>query len=81
MTIKFSENGPEIPSALLDALIAGDVVFICGAGISAPQLPHFRLLVQQVYDQLNAEMDPSEEASFIAGRYEEALGSDRKSVV
>lgn len=81
MTIKFSENGPEIPSALLDALIAGDVVFICGAGISAPQLPHFRLLVQQVYDRLNAEMDPSEEASFLAGRYEEALGSLSRRLV
>ncbi len=75
MTIQFSENGPEIPSALLDALIGGDVVFVCGAGISAPQLPHFRLLVEQVYARLNAEMEPSEEASFTAGRYEEALGS------
>jgi len=75
VTIKFSENGPEIPGALLDALIAGDVVFVCGAGISAPQLPHFCLLVKQVYARLNAEMEPSEEASFTAGRYEEVLGS------
>jgi hypothetical protein len=75
VTIQFSENGPEIPSALLDALIGGNVVFVCGAGISAPQLPHFRLLVEQVYTRLNAEMEPSEEASFKAGRYEEALDS------
>ncbi|WP_428155305.1 SIR2 family protein [Brevundimonas sp.] len=81
MTIRFSENGPEIPSALLDALIAGDVVFVCGAGISAPQLPHFRLLVEQVYAGLNAEMEPSEEASFQAGRYEEALGSLSRRMV
>lgn len=75
MSISFSKKGPEIPTPLLEALIAGDVVFVCGAGVSAPQLPGFKDLVEQTYDKLGVPMDASESLSFQEKRYEEALGS------
>lgn len=75
MSIRFSKNGPEIPVPLLEALIAGDVVFVCGAGVSAPQLPGFGLLVEQTYAALDVQMDESEQLSFNEKRFEEALGS------
>lgn len=75
MTIRFSEAGPEIPPTLLDALIAGDVVFVCGAGVSMPQLDDFRTLTRKTFERLRVDMDSSEQRSFDAERYEEALGS------
>ncbi len=47
-------NGPDIPSALLQAHEEGRVVFFCGAGIScAADLPLFKGLVNEIYKQLN----------------------------
>lgn len=75
MTLRFSDRGPEFPSALVDALIAGDVVFLCGSGISAPQLPDFKRLVDQTYERLGIEMDASEKHSYDNLRFEEVLGA------
>lgn len=81
MPLQFSEEGPEFPSALVDALLKGEVVFLCGAGISAPQIPGFAGLVDSCYEKLNLEKDRSEHLSYAAERYEEALGSLSRRIV
>lgn len=81
MPLRFSEEGPEFPSPLVDALLRGEVVFLCGAGISAPQLPSFAGLVDRCYEELNLEKDRSEHLSYEAGRFEEVLGSLSRRIV
>lgn len=75
LSLRLSESGPEFPSELVDALLAGEVVFLCGTGISAPQLPDFKSLVEQTYAHLGIEMDASESRSFDNQRFEEVLGA------
>lgn len=75
MSLRFSSTGPEFPSALIDALFAGDVVFLCGTGISAPQLPDFKQLVDRLYARLGVDMSPSEHRAYAGERFEEVLGS------
>lgn len=81
MSLCFSKEGPAFPEQLVDALLAGEVVFLCGAGISAPQLPGFDGLVTQCFDRLNLEMSASEKKSFKDGRFEEVLGSLSRRIV
>ena len=81
MSIRFSTDGPAFPEHLVDALLRGEVVFLCGAGISAPQLPGFEGLVRQCFSRLNVDMTPSEKLSFTEHRYEEALGSLSRRIV
>lgn len=84
--MRFSENGPDIPSKLIDAALRGEVVFLCGAGVSQPDLPNFEQLTQNVFTHLGLAMDAAERHSFEAKRYEETLGSlsrrlaDRRSL-
>ena len=75
MTVRFSGDGPKIPAELLDSLLAGEVVFLCGTGISAPQLPDFPRLVEETFLELSVEKTDSERTAFDAGRFEEVLGS------
>ena len=75
MTLRISENGPEFPSALVDSVLAGEVVFLCGTGISAPQLPDFKHLVERTYEALTVDKTNSEQSAFNQGRFEEVLGS------
>jgi len=65
----------------VDALLAGDVVFFCGAGISAPQMPTFAGLVERCFIDLNVPMEPTEARSCEEGRFEEALGALRRRIV
>jgi len=81
MSLRFSEAGPEFPEQLVDALLTGDVVFLCGAGVSAPQLPGFGALVKRCFAGLNVEMSASEQLSFNENRFEEALGSLSRRIV
>lgn len=81
MPLRFSDEGPDFPSPLVDALLKGDVVFLCGAGISAPQLPSFSGLVDRCYEALNLVRDRSEQLSYDAGRFEEVLGSLSRRIV
>ena len=81
MSLRFSEAGPEFPEQLVDALLTGDVVFLCGAGVSAPQLPGFGALVTRCFADLNVDMSASEQLSFKENRFEEALGSLSRRVV
>lgn len=58
--ISLGEGLPPIPERLLLAHARGDVLFICGAGVSMPAgLPDFRQLVLDVY----ARLDPAAHAS------------------
>lgn len=75
MELRLSESGPAFPFALVDAMLDGKVVFLCGAGISAPMLPGFWALVTKCFEQLSVEYTLAEKASLGAGRYEEVLGS------
>nr|WP_239007479.1 SIR2 family protein [Burkholderia diffusa] len=73
--MQFSNDGPAFPYTLVDAMLAGDVVFLCGAGVSAPQLPMFGALVEKVYPRVGLEPTPAELATIEARRYEEVLGA------
>ena len=75
MTLRLSNGGPEFPGELIDSLLAGEVVFLCGTGVSAPQMPDFRQLVERTYETLAIERTDSEQYAFEAGRFEEVLGS------
>ncbi len=75
MTLRFSNDGPEFPDEFVDALLGGEVVFLCGTGVSAPQMPGFRSLVERTYEALSVEKTESEQRAFAEDRYEEVLGS------
>lgn len=75
MSLRFSDDGPAFPHELVDAMLNGDVVFLCGAGVSAPQLPMFGELVDLVYPHVGLEPTPAERATRASGRYEEVLGA------
>ena len=69
MSLRFSNDGPEFPNVFVDALLAGDMVFLCGAGVSAPQMPGFRSLVERTYEILGVEMTVSEKNAFEKGLF------------
>ena len=75
MPLCFSTDGPEFPNAFVDSLLAGDVVFLCGAGVSAPQMPDFGRLVENTYEALSVEKTDSEKSAFEKDLFEEVLGS------
>ena len=81
MSLQYFEDGPTFPDELLDPLMAGEVVFLCGAGVSFPQLPGFKDLVEKTFDHLGLEMDAGEQAAFGGNRYEEVLGSLARRLV
>ena len=74
-TLRFSDDGPEFPGDFAHSLLAGDVIFLCGTGVSAPQMPDFPQLVDRTYRRLAVERTDSEQFSFDQGRFEEVLGS------
>ncbi|MBK0022872.1 SIR2 family protein [Brucella pseudogrignonensis] len=67
--------GPDFPDALVDELLEGDVVFLCGAGVSLPQLPSFEGLVERVYERLGLERTRAENLAFDQKKFEEVLGA------
>ena len=54
--MRFIENGPSVPDALLNARDEGSVVFFCGAGVSQARagLPNFFGLAEAVLQELGA---------------------------
>lgn len=74
-TLRFSNDGPEFPGDFVDSLLSGEVIFLCGTGMSAPQMPGFQCLVERTYETLGVEKSDSESCAFSQGRYEEVLGS------
>ncbi|MCF1463518.1 hypothetical protein FS827_19620 [Agrobacterium vitis] len=77
----FTPLGPDFPEDLINDLLEGSVVFLCGAGVSAPQLPTFANLVRRVYESVGEERNGAEEHAFAVGRYEEALGALSRRLV
>ena len=76
--MRFTEFGPSIPNVLLDARDAGEVVFLCGAGISIPAgFPDFFRLTCNVADRLGCQCN-SAAGRLIAleQRYREAGTTD-----
>ena len=52
-SVRLRDGGPDIPDELLAAQELGNVIFLCGAGVSKNAgLPLFEGLVQQVYEAL-----------------------------
>ena len=51
--MRFHSDGPDIPNELVAVQERGDIVFICGAGVSMTVgLPSFRKLVEDIYSDL-----------------------------
>ena len=68
-------DGPNIPGELLKKHEAGEVVFVCGAGISVPTgLPNFKALVEELYTALRMVPDSNEQELIDSGKFDEALG-------
>jgi len=55
--MRFLEDGPAIPNELLTAQERGEVLFLCGAGVSMPTLPSFLRLADMVFADLGAPHD------------------------
>ena len=56
--MRFKTNGPSIPDILLEERDAGNVVFLCGAGVSIPAgLPSFVDLTRHVIDEVDPAQD------------------------
>lgn len=68
-------GGPDIPDELLSAQESGDVVFLCGAGVSkGAGLPLFEGLVQHVYEALGETWgDPAEDDARDQNQYDRVL--------
>ena len=75
MSLRFSNDGPAFPGELVDAFLAGEAIFLCGTGVSAPQMPGFETLVDQTYEALAVQKTASEVRAYQQERYEEVLGS------
>src|SRR5689334_21091293 len=71
----FSETGPKFPDRLVDQLVAGEVAFLCGAGVSTPALPGFKDIVDRIYTCLGETKLAGELAAYERERYEECLGT------
>ena len=66
--MRFIEDGPAIPDTLLERRDRGQVVFLCGAGVSVPSgLPNFGELTQQVVQVLDPEKDSDTAKAFDGG--------------
>ena len=56
--MRFLPNGLNIPDELLEARDQGNVVFLCGAGVSYPAgMPDFLELAKYVVEELGAPQD------------------------
>jgi hypothetical protein len=75
--MRFSEQGPDIPEELIEGSLRGDIVFICGAGVSKSKanLPLFDELVSNIYTRLDEARTEGEEVAFQNSRFEETLGA------
>lgn len=79
--MRFVDDGPDIPAELIAAQERGEVVFLCGAGVSmTTRLPSFRELVEAIYGELSetwvghpAEASVMEKDGAHAGQYDRAI--------
>jgi hypothetical protein len=79
--MRFLEDGADIPDELIRAVIDGDVVFVCGAGVSRRAgLPSFEGLTELVYRELGETRhnEPAERTAFERTEYDRVLRSLEK---
>jgi len=56
--MRFRAEGPNIPDELLESRDKGNVVFLCGSGVSIPAgMPSFLGLAKRVFDELHVPQD------------------------
>jgi NAD-dependent SIR2 family protein deacetylase len=81
--MQFFDRGPDVPDDLISSQLAGDVVFVVGAGVSARVgLPLFGKLVQKVYARLGQAVpqtpdslaDAAETDAWERGEWDRTLG-------
>jgi hypothetical protein len=78
--MRFTLHGPSIPNDLLDARDAGEVVFLCGAGISIPAgLPDFFKLTVDVARRLGVPPDSTTGSLIETERQYRATGAAAQS--
>ncbi|XUY29984.1 SIR2 family protein (plasmid) [Agrobacterium sp. rho-8.1] len=81
--MKFIDGEAEIPDELVEAVLSGDAVFLCGAGISkGADLPLFNELTLKIYEDLGEayENDPAELDSFRKNEFDRTLRALEKRV-
>jgi NAD-dependent SIR2 family protein deacetylase len=79
--MRFIDTGPDIPPELIASQEKGEVLYVCGAGVSrAVGLPLFRGLVEGVYRHLGedwnlhpAEREGMREGGHMEGQYDRVL--------
>jgi hypothetical protein len=79
--MRFLPDGTDIPDALIRAVIAGDAVFLCGAGVSLRSgMPSFKGLTEYVYTTLGETPanEAPEQKAFDREEYDRALRSLEK---
>lgn len=79
--MRFLEDGADIPDMLIRAANAGDVTFLCGAGVSLRVgLPSFKSLTENIYRSLGESSDEVLAERIAMGReeYDRALRSLEK---
>jgi NAD-dependent SIR2 family protein deacetylase len=79
--MRFLENSPDIPDELIRAVGNGDVIFLCGAGVSfAAGLPNFKVLTEQVYARLGEDLnyEHAEVTAYNQNEFDRALRSLEK---
>ena len=79
--MRFLPDGADIPDPLVRAVIAGEVVFLCGAGVSfRADMPLFKGLTEHVYATLGETPtnEVSERTAFEREEYDRALRSLEK---
>lgn len=74
--MRFFPDGPDIPLELLEARDNGEVVFLCGAGVSVPAgMPSFVQLAKMVAKELGADdISPSTPLDQIFGDLQKSYG-------
>jgi hypothetical protein len=79
--MRFLEGGADIPDELIHAVLRGDAVFLCGAGVSCRVgLPLFGTLTERVYASLGESSDgeAAERNAIDKEEYDRALRSLEK---
>lgn len=76
--MRFLQEGADIPDDLIRAVNAGEVTFLCGAGVSLRAgLPLFKRLTEQIYARLGEHwsLEAPERRAFVSEEFDRVLRS------
>jgi NAD-dependent SIR2 family protein deacetylase len=79
--MRFLEDGTDIPDDLIRSVSDGDVVFLCGAGVSMRvQMPSFKELTDDIYRELTEirTNEPAERIAYERSEFDRVLRSLEK---